>query len=329
MVWSTPGHASNRDLVPSPTGPSGNSSGLTGGGRSLPVHIPASSLVPASLPIFPHPHPCLSPTLPHFLFFPVPNPACPHPCLIFLFFPLPHLCLSPSMPHSPFYHCPHPCLTLVPIPASVSSPPFTHPILFLTHSHFSSSPSPVLHPSSPRTAPCLSLVPASCSLLVFIRALSPSLSPCPCIVSPSLSHVSMSLPHVLIPPHPIPACLLTPPLPTPGHARQRGTSPGNRGTCCGDRTPGTREGDSAPRPAPPSRAAPVRPSRSERHRRGPAVPAPLPWGLGRKVPKNRITSFRKSRDGSRAGKTSRAATGKKNAENIQNRETRINTLAYG
>lgn len=222
-MWSRPGHPSNRDLVPSPTGPSGNSSGLTGGGRSLPVHIPASSLVPASLPIFPHPHPCLSPSLLHFPFFPVPIPSS---------FPF---ALSPTLPVPipasfsffspyPISACPHPCLippfTIVPIPASVPFPPFTHPILFLTHSHFSSSPSPVLYPSSPRTAPCLSLVPASCSLLVFIRALSPS-----------LSHVPMSLPHVLIPPHPIPTCLLTPPLPTPGHARQRGTSPGNRGTC--------------------------------------------------------------------------------------------------
>lgn len=160
---------------------------------SLPVPIPAS------FPFFPCPH--------HFLisFCPVPNPACPHPCLIFLFFPLPYLCLSPSMPHSPFYHCPHPSLTLVPIPASVPSSPFTHPILFLTHSHFSSSPSPVLYPSSPRTAPCLSLVPASCSLLVFIRALSPSLPhvpascPHPCLMSPCPYLMSSSLP---IPSHP-------------------------------------------------------------------------------------------------------------------------------
>lgn len=267
---------------------------------------------PASFPLFPCPQPCLSPSLPHFPFFPsTPSLLVP----VHASFPL--LPLSSSLPHP----CPHPCFSLIPT---------FHP----------SHPVPDSFPFFLFPQPCLAPILASycslsvpCPCIVLITCVHPSLVPipasCPCIVPPSLSHVSMSLPHVLIPPHPIPACLLTPPLPTPGHARQRGTSPGNRGTCCGDRTPGTREGDSAPRPAPPSRAAPVRPSRSKRHRRGPAVPAPLPWGLGRKVPKNRITSFRKSRDGSRAGKTSRAATGKKNAENIQNRETRINTLAYG
>lgn len=170
--------------------------------------------------------------LPHSLFSLIPIPACPHPCFISLFslspslphflLPCPQPCLSPSLPHFPFF--PSTLSLLVPVHASFPLLPLSssqpHPC---PHPCF--SPIPTFHPSHPVPdsfpfflfpQPCLVPILASycslsvpCPCIVLITCVHPSLVPipasCPCIVSPSLSHVPMSLPHVLIPPHPIPS----------------------------------------------------------------------------------------------------------------------------